>query len=313
MDSPEKRDSQFEFAKEVAISNMRAGVITGLIVFGIALGKYLMAQFSDVTAASLQSYEDSWYVFDLALLFLLIWGVSRHSRFAATALLLSFLASKIFQFLESGSFLGLVIGSVFLFFFARAVKGTFDYHKLLKEQDSSYKPTKVWMWVVMTPVTFITVSVLTLGMLSHFEIIPATYVKSKHQISDDDRRSLLELNLINEENSIEYFYSTGLLSVKEGGVIMTDAEIIIYHEEEGELLYDSMKFEEMQWVKQLHHGDDFEDSLYQISGKEQYRGFQFSLSAEDNIDTVFFQKLENKINPPEPPASMPMPELNNSL
>lgn len=98
---------------------MRAGVITGLIIFGVSLGKFLIAQFSDVTAVSLQSYKDTWVIIDLGLMFLLIWGIIKYSRFAASALFLYFLANKLFQFLETGSFLVLVIGSVFLFFFAR--------------------------------------------------------------------------------------------------------------------------------------------------------------------------------------------------
>lgn len=302
----------YEYEKDLATKNMRAGVITGLIIFGIALGKFLIAQFSDVTAASLQGYEDTWVIVDLVLLFLLIWGITKYSRFAASALFLYFLASKIFQFLETGSLLVPAIGSIFLFFFARSVKGTFDYHRLLKNQDPSYQPTKTWMWVVMTPLTLIVMFFITVGLLSKYEIIPVTYVKSKQQITESDRQSLLAMNLIYADTEVDFFYSYGFFSVREGGVLMTDTEVIIYAEQDQQIMYDSMRFDEMQWVKQLNHGNDFEDSLFQISGKEQYRGFQFPLSVEDNIDRVFFQKLENRINPPLPAQAMPMPEFNDS-
>jgi len=65
----------------------------------------------------------------------------------------------------------------------------------------------------------------------------------------------------------------------------------------------------MDWVKRLRTGGDLEDSLFQVAGKEQYQGFQFELSVEGNMDTVFFQDLKNRINPPPPKEPIPMPEF----
>ena len=64
-----------EHAKEQAIKNMKAGVITGMVVFGIGLGRYLISKFGNV---NLTGYEDigvDWYLIDLGILFLMIWGL----------------------------------------------------------------------------------------------------------------------------------------------------------------------------------------------------------------------------------------------
>lgn len=302
-------DEQFEFGKELAIKNMRAGVIAGLVIFGIMLGTFLITQFSDTNQAAMNGLDDPWFIVDLVLVFLLVWGITRYSRVSAIGLFLYYLIDKVMHFLDSGSLVILAIASIVLFFFARAIKGTFDYHKLMKSADENYKPTKKWMWWVATPVVLVLGFFIIIGVLSQYEIIPASYVKSRQDITVDDLQTLNELGLINEESAVNAFYSYGLFSIKEGGVLMTDTELVIYAQESGETFYESLKYEEIDWVKQLSQGSEFEDSLYQVAGREQYQGFQFMLSTENNGHTVFIQKLKIKINPPMPKIEIPLPEI----
>jgi len=300
---------QFEFEKELAIKNMRAGVIAGLVIFGVMLGKVLIAQFSQINHPSLVGLDDPWAIGDLVLVFLLIWGITRYSRFCALTLFLYYLSSQVIQFLETGSFLVLIISFLFLFLFARAIKGAFDYHKLMKGNDNNYKPTKKWMWWLGTPTVLLLGFFMTIGLLSKYEIIPVSYVKSIQDITAKDLQTLREINLINIETEVKSFYSYGLFSIREGGVFMTDTELVIYMEDSGEIFYDSLGYQEIDWVKQLGQGSEFEDALYQVAGKEQYKGFQFLLSIENNGHTVFIQDLNNKINPPLPKIEIPLPEI----
>ena len=303
-------DDQFEFEKQLAINNMRSGVIAGMVVFGILLGQFLIAQLSQTSHPALTGLEDPWAVVDIIVVFLLLWGITRHSRLSAILLFSLYLVDKIMGFLQTGSFALIIIGSIFLFFFARAIKGTFDYHKLMRRADENYQPTKKWMWWLMTPVVLVLAFFMTVGVLVHYEVLPASYVKSNQDITADDLLALSELNLISEETEVNALYSYGLLSIKEGGVFMTDSELVIYAEEAGETYYDSMMYEEIDWVKQLSQGSDYADALYQVAGREQYQGFQFMLSVENNGHTVFIQNLKTKINPPMPIIDIPLPEIN---
>jgi len=298
-----------EHAKEQAIKNMKAGVITGMVVFGIGLGRYLISKFGNV---NLTGYEDigvDWYLIDLGILFLMIWGLTRYSRMAAVALFLYFLISKVMQLMSGHvNLVGVAIGLLMLFFFAVAVQGAFAYHRLLKSIDADYKPTKTWVWWLATPVVLILGFLMTLGLVSELEITPATYVKTHADLTVKEREALVDMHLIDEQTNVKYFYSYGLFSFRDGGVLMTDQELIIFAEHEGEIYYDNMRFEDMDWVKRLRTGGDLEDSLFQVAGKEQYQGFQFELSVEGNMDTVFFQDLKNRINPPPPKEPIPMPD-----
>ncbi len=302
-------EDQFKYQKELAINNMRAGVIAGLVVFGIMLGKFLIAQLSETNQFQSDGLQDPFFIIDLVLVFLLIWGITRYSRASAVGLFLYYLVDKAIHFLDSGSFVVIAIASVMLFFFARAIKGAFDYHKLMRRIDENHKPVKKWMWWLMTPVVLVLGFLMTVGVLTHYEILPASYVKSYQDITAKDLRALNELQLIDEDDTVTGFYSYGLFSIKEGGVFMTDTELVIYAEEGGETYYDSMVYEEIDWVKQLSQGSEFEDALYQIAGREQYQGFQFLLSVENNGHTVFIQNLATKISPPMPKIEIPLPEI----
>lgn len=303
-------DESLDYSKELAIKNMRAGVIAGLVIFGISLGKFLIAQFTDTAHPSFEGLNDPWATADLVFLFILIWGVTRYSRASAIILFLYYSLSTIIQFLDTGSFFGLGIASIFLFLFARAIKGTFDYQKLKKTENPEYKSTKKWMWFVGVPVTLILVFILTLGTLAHYEITPASYVKSIQDITDKDLTALRELNLIDESSQVFAYYSDGLFSRREGGVFMTDSEIVVYAEIDGETYYDNLLFDQIDWVKQLSSGNEYEDAIYQVAGRERFKGFQFALSIENNGHNVFIQKLKNKISPPLPKIEIPLPQID---
>ncbi|WP_223787651.1 hypothetical protein [Marinicella meishanensis] len=281
-----------------------------LVLTGPNLGRVLVSYLSDVNHAPLIAHFDGWTVALLLIIFMLIWDMSRFSRAAAVVMFVFVLLNQVLVFLETASIWAVAIGLLFLFFLGRGIKGTFDYHALMRQVNPEHQPTKRWMWVVFTPVALIAVWVLGLGALSHFKLIPAEHVKAKHEITAKERQALQDMYLVEADTEIEYFNTHGLFSLRTGGVLMTADELIIYAEVEGEIYYDSMRFEDMQWVKQLHAGGELENSVFQVAGTAQYTGFQFELSTTDNMDTVFFQALENKINPYPIDVKMPEPDFS---
>ena len=82
--------------------------------------------------ADLLEGADWTLLIDVALLAALAIGTWFKSRIAATLLFLYFLLSKIIQ-LSSGEFNGIIMSVVFLFFYGRAMIGSFRYHALVKK------------------------------------------------------------------------------------------------------------------------------------------------------------------------------------
>ena len=114
-------------AAEKAIKN---GWIAALVSMGFTLLIVVLA-LSGVfdMSAEMGSAIDMLALIDVALIGVLAFFIYRKSRVAAVLMLLYFAYSKYLQ-ISAGQTGGLVMGAVFLWFYARAVWGTFVWHQL---------------------------------------------------------------------------------------------------------------------------------------------------------------------------------------
>lgn len=72
----------------------------------------------------------AWNLLDVALIFGLAFGIYKKSRVCAVLMLVYYLASKIFEMVETEKATGLVVALFFSYFFWQGVRGTFAHHKL---------------------------------------------------------------------------------------------------------------------------------------------------------------------------------------
>ena len=80
---------------------------------------------------------------DVALVVACGVGLRFYSRTAAVTLVIYFILAKIFIMLENGRPSGLLFTMIWLYFYWKGIRGTFAYHRLRKEADSSYRSTPV--------------------------------------------------------------------------------------------------------------------------------------------------------------------------
>lgn len=74
---------------------------------------------------------------EIALIFLFSFGVYRKSRVSSVLLLLYFVSSKIYLWIDASALIGVPMALVFGFFFFQGVRGTFAYHRLRAESTPS--------------------------------------------------------------------------------------------------------------------------------------------------------------------------------
>jgi len=99
--------------------------ITGVISIVITLFAITMGLFGrGVGAFNLDLYA----LIDVILMAILAYGVYRNSRICAILIFLLFAANKIVMWMDSGDIQGIALAAVFLWFFARGIIGTFQYH-----------------------------------------------------------------------------------------------------------------------------------------------------------------------------------------
>lgn len=109
--------------------NIRNGAIAGVISCLLTLG---MTVFFVLNPQQGQLF-DAWNFLDVGLIAAMTFGIWRKSRVAATAMFLYFAFSKILIVVETGKPSGLLVGLIFLYVYAQAMRATYQYHRLLKE------------------------------------------------------------------------------------------------------------------------------------------------------------------------------------
>lgn len=104
----------------------------GVISIVITLAFTLFALVGGVNPLGL----DLWAFGDIFLMSIFTFGVYKNSRTCAVLLLGLFLLNKVAMWLQSGQISGLPMGLVFIWFYARGVVGTFQYHRLLASHEA---------------------------------------------------------------------------------------------------------------------------------------------------------------------------------
>ncbi len=268
-----------------------AGYISGTVTTCIAFAAFYTG------ADSLQYWNDPILIFDILLIFICAFGVQKKSRTAALALLAYFILSKILLSIELNKVSGLGISLVFMYFFARATQGTFVYHKLEKSENPDYKSTsKLVLWLGI-PFGVIFCASIGFGLLTMSPLLPSTEVLPSHKIYDQDKQTLLQVNVIDEGDEIEFFYSEGTLSILEGGTVLTKDKLITYipQESEGQVGVYELSIKEITSLELIHQGSYLSDSLYQANTNDPERWIQFLLSTENAGDQKFIKALKSKM------------------
>ena len=107
----------------VAGAQSTTGVISGTVTLAVTL--------ISIFAAPVMGFGP-WELLDVALIFGLAFGISRRSRTCAILLLIYFLISKFILLVTNPSASSVPMALVFIYFYVRAVIGTFRYHKALR-------------------------------------------------------------------------------------------------------------------------------------------------------------------------------------
>jgi hypothetical protein len=117
-----------ESVPEDVLKKIKQAWVAGIISSAVTLVATLVA----MSGVKVLSYG-AWELIDVALLLGLTYGIYRNSRVCAVLMLVYFLAAKLIMLRNGGQGGGLVLGIVFLYYYARGVMGTFAYHKHMRQ------------------------------------------------------------------------------------------------------------------------------------------------------------------------------------
>lgn len=281
------RESAIKATKEGAAAACVSAALTTCIV--------LYAIWNN-DSGSFSLWNDASNIFDIIFVFVCAYAINRQSRAAATLLLIYFIASKIIMTLESGRFSGGVLALIFIYFYARAVYGAFVFHRIEKAENPNYKGAPKWVYFIGIPLSVIAISFLFIGIATMTGTLPSTEVQAGNQMLRSDIKILADSNIIENDETIEYYYSDSFSSILESGSILTNDRVIVYFtDDSGERAIYELKFNEIANIELIEAGNAMNDSIYQVNATSSQGWIRLVLSTTSRGDVRFVEALRAKV------------------
>lgn len=282
------KEQAMEATKIGAISACISGIIT--LVFGF----YAIWNNS---SGILGIWNNPAIFFDVILIFIFAYGIYKKSVTAAVLMFVYFFYGKIYIALEAGQVSGIFLSLVFLYFFGKAIQGTLALRKIKKAEKSNLESDPKWIKVLIITCLVILFFLASVGMLTMTGTLTPTKVLQGKDLSKDYKNALLESDIINKGDSIEYFYSEAFSSITETGSILTNDRVIMYFtDENNEIAVYELYFENITGVELIKNGNYFNDSVYRVNAGSRDAYLTIVLSTENRGDIKFIESLRSKLN-----------------
>lgn len=135
-----------------------------------------------------------------------------------------------------------------------------------------------------------------LGVLVDTGYAPSDRVLSAQEIPDSHYEELVAEGILEKGEMIEYFYSEGILSIKEGGSILTSYRVIAYEQsDDGSIDYYGIANDEIVSVTLMQEGDATSYSVYQVSAEGEGNWISLLLPHEYGDGERFANAVRAKI------------------
>lgn len=278
-------------AVKAAVNGAAAAVFVGCIT--LAVTSY--ALYYDV-GGRLAIWNDPWNFLSAIFVFACAFGMHRKSRFAAIFILVFFILSRIIAGISIGWHTGLLFSLILLYFFAKAVQGTFVYHRIEKAENPDYKPPSRWYAFLVVPLGLVLLAAFAFGVLTATNFLPSTKVLAGYEMPQKDIQRLISEGIIDPGEKVEYFYSAGLFSILEDGNLLTDRRVISYLTNEmDEIELYELYFFDIRDFELIQKGSYLSYSVYQINSYDEDAWLRIFLSAEEGGDMRFINALRRKL------------------
>jgi uncharacterized RDD family membrane protein YckC len=161
-----------------------------------------------------------------------------------------------------------------------------DADLLNDELDRTEKPKKrigFWGKTIISTLVLLILAILVAGNFTvEIEVIPGSRLNPRYL------ETIHQLNLLDKDEKIFYFYSDALFSIKEGFYFLSNKKVAIFREDADEPI--SVPFEEIADLEIAYSDGFFEDSDVYLTLKNEEIVW-FPLSHEEGGDKKFFAKL----------------------
>jgi hypothetical protein len=138
---------------------------------------------------------------------------------------------------------------------------------------------------------------VVLGFLQDTGLAPSDRVVAAAEIPAQHRQSLVDAGIIAPDETIEYFYSGGILSVLESGNILTDRRVIVYDrtDKDSRINIYAISNQDIVSVEKVRPGDAMNYAVYRVMGRGEVNWLELWLPHEHGDADRFVAAVEKKI------------------
>lgn len=279
--------------KKEAIKATKNGAIAACISAIISIVFIVIAIRADV-GGKLAIFNDPANFIDVVLILILAYGVYIKSRVASVLLIIYFIVSKVIIIEETQSFQGIGVSLIFLYYYSKAIQGSFVYYKLDSEENPDIKKSTKWKYILGIPFSFVLVIILVFAFMSTIGVLPSTRVQAGSEVSIKDISALQREGIIYTTDKVQFVYFQGLSSILESGNILTQDRVIYYEQDENNTIqvYEVFLNEITDVI--LESEEIIGDNVYKVKTNNSERWIKLFLSSEQKGDQKFVKALRNK-------------------
>lgn len=283
-----KNGPRWEAAERVIRKGVAAAVTAGLLHLGVVLVGILSGP-----SVYLAPWSDPWSILDAMLILGLAYGLHRRSRVAAVCLILLVLGSRVLYWAETGNLGGMSVTLVFLYFFARAAWGAFQFHRIRPRSAAPPPSRPRWPYWLAVPAGLLVAGLLAVGGLVEFGVIPDSAVVPGDRLPSRTRAALGDHDLLLPGENVLYFYSDGTFSILEDGNFFTEERVVSYERSAGGLWQESAPFEEIESIEADFGSGMLDRSTIRVATRDG-REFLLLVSPQGNGDKEFVQRMRKQ-------------------
>ncbi|QDU50381.1 hypothetical protein [Gimesia panareensis] len=287
---------------DAAAHDVKQASIAAFISAGMSFLVILFAMFSG-RGGALEQFADPLNFIEVALVLACGIGLRFYSRTAAVTLVIYFILAKLYTMMTLGRPTGLLFTVIWLYFYWKGIRGSFAYHRIRREADPTYRSTPLLFIALVIPSVAIMLGLVVLGVMVESGTMVSPEVVAGSELSQSDSQMLVDEGIIAPDETVLYFYSTGVTSISDDGNLLTDQRVISYERVDGVLGVYAAKYEEVEDVITVEEGNYIDDTIVEIDTVDGELFFLY-LSPIEGGDQTFIKELQSRI-----PAKPKQPEL----
>lgn len=137
------------------------------------------------------------------------------------------------------------------------------------------------------------IGLIALGFAMETNKIPGNIVIEGDKLAQTHSRAISEIITLEEDETVKFFYASGLFSFTAAGAIVTDKRIVSYEKIDGTMALDEARYENITELEAVMSGSWVDDSQIGVyTTNENY--VSILLSAEEQMDKPVLRYIEKK-------------------